>query len=143
MVVLLGACGAPSDHALMLRFREHQQDFEILRQMSDTDRINGGLAPNAGPWYRLSQPRREEYRRLFHDLGLERGLERDGTGAVRFEAACVGLVTSGYCKGLVYSAATLTPTFDDLDDAKTDPRLLAAEVGYRTIEDHWYVFLQR
>ncbi len=144
-VVCVSGCGAaPSDRTLLARFREHQQEFETLRQMSDADRISGGVDPTTGSWSRVPEPRREQYRRLLDQLGFEHGLQRnDESGEVRFEVSCVGLVTSGYCKGIAYSAEPLTPMFDDLDESRADAKLLDAHVGYRSIEKHWYLYLQR
>jgi hypothetical protein len=117
-------------------------EFETLRQMSEADQINWRIEGAAGPWFKLSEARRQEYVHLFHELRLENGFARDREGAITFNVSCVGLVTSGNCKGFVYSVAAVTPIFDDLDDAVFD-QLRGGGVGYRCIEEHWYVFLAR
>jgi hypothetical protein len=117
-------------------------EFETLRQMCEADQIDWRIEGTAGPWFKLSEARRQEYARLIRELRLERGVERDREGVISFNVSCVGLVTSGNCKGFVYSVAAMSPTFNDLDDAVFD-RLRGGGVGYRSIEEHWYVFLAR
>ena len=64
-------------------------EFETLRQMSEADQIDWGIDGAAGPWFKLPEPRRQEYERLFHELRLENGFARNREGVISFNASWV------------------------------------------------------
>jgi hypothetical protein len=141
LLLVLSACGGhPSDRSLIATLQGHRSEFETLKQMTDRDDIRGRIDPEHSSWNPAPKSGREQYERLFRQLGLE-SLDRDSKGAVWFYASCIGLVTSSSCKGVVYSNEPLTPTFTSLDAGIADPKLRETDVVFRSIEEHWYVFL--
>jgi hypothetical protein len=126
----------------MSRFHDHRPDFDNLKRMIESETTVTRILPTGGPMDPPPKARRQEYDRLFAELGLSYGVSRGANGAVWFTASCIGLVSNGSCKGVVYSPAQPDPLFEVLDDAITDPRIRNGGVGYRPIEEEWYLFLE-
>jgi hypothetical protein len=139
----------PSDAALELVFEQHEADFNQLIAMSNIDAKVVRIAPdftwlddNAG-WPRpeselgFSKERWNQYRQLFEELGLKKGLGRDANGTVEFIASSHGLLTNGSGKGYIYSNKELSPLYASLDDSP----LTHGKYVYKALQaPRWYLF---
>src|ERR1035438_9102950 len=167
MVVMLGltALGAiaqsaapkplPSDKALRARFFAHRADFERLVAMANEDSRLTRIASDFTwldddvAWPRkdvgISEQRWTEYRQIFRRVGASDGILK-GIEPTRiiFPIMSVGLVPSGFEKGIVYSEAPLSPVLKSLDDRplhqKGPVRYSSHVLVYKQITDHWYIY---
>jgi hypothetical protein len=112
LLLLVWSCSAPSDQSLSKRFQRHRAAFEALARMSQED-ANVRVVTNEG--WTSSQPdavpsvRLDEYRRLFREIGANRGLEKDGAGNMYLMIHTEGFVTHGADKGLLYCVGPKEP----------------------------------
>ena len=144
----------PSDAKLISNFAEHEDTFQKLVRMSNQDsqviwvaRDFTRLETNWG-WPRpdselgFSRQRWNEYRKLFNQLGLESGLDRESSsnGAAIYLVACSkGMTMRGSSKGYVYSEQPLTNVVASLDSEARLPANTKHGAMYKPIKEHWYL----
>lgn len=146
-----------SDEAVRARLFAHRADFERLVAMAKEDKHLVRIAPNFtwldedSSWPRknvgISKERWNDYRRLFNSVGATQGIvEGDNPSGIAFPISSVGLVPSGYEKGLIYSQASLTPVLQSLDKRPPDELWDGPDrshvLAYKPIGDHWYIYYQ-
>ncbi len=161
-ILILAACDPfnadashPSDEELIRNFQKHEADFNKLVGMSNEDSKVIRIAPeftrlkDNWAWPRpdselgFSRQRWEEYKTLFHVLGLKSGLSREPSleGAIIFmTSSSKGMTFRGSSKGYAYSDREITPLLNSLDE---DQSKLAKQrkhgVVYKRISDRWYL----
>ena len=133
-----------SDAAMEENFWEHRTQFEQLARMSNEDtkmtRIAGEFT-NLEPVFDrdFTEGRWDQYRRLFQNTGISRGLERYEDGAIHFyywEHA--SFIYGWEERGYVYSEKTLQPAVDSLDEIPAS--VAGTPCIYRHITDNWYMY---
>jgi hypothetical protein len=144
----------PTDADLSHRLADHRKDFEQLVAMAKTDKELLRIAPDftwtsrSVAWPRpaselgFTVERWDEYRRLFHTLGLEAGVLRpwDHRDAVYLLVQTKGLVTGGSTKGYAFSETPLDPQCESLDK----PEAVAhPEICFKPLGGNWYLYLQQ
>jgi len=154
VVMVCGSCGhqqLPTDDLLIANFKQNRTVFDRLIMMSDTDslvvRIANdftGLRDNS-QWPRpiselgFSVQRWNDYRRLFAELNIKKGLVR-ADSVVYLTADGVGLVTGGEAKGYLYDPGPMHVSVPLLD---TISRSSAAKGPVlRKLDEHWYIFYE-
>jgi hypothetical protein len=170
MVVMLGltALGAiaqsaalkplPSDKALRARFFAHRADFEKLAAMANEDSRLTRIAPDFTwlddevAWPRknvgISEQRWTEYKQIFRRVGASDGIAK-GTEPTRiiFPIMSIGLVPTGFAKGIVYSEAPLSPVLESLNDRPLHQKGTGPDSShvlvYKPIENHWYIYYEQ
>lgn len=142
----------PSDAELEETFRNHEDDFNQLIEMSQVDSKVIRIASNF-TWLddNLSYPRPEselgfskerwdEYHQIFVKLGIKGGLIRyPDTGVILFFVSNKGLVTGGLAKGYAYSTKDLTPIYNSLDNFQPSASSSEKPV-YKRLNKNWYLF---
>ena len=160
LICLLLGCDTrnehPKDNELMQNFQSHKDEFNQLLHMFQQDKSLGrvgidftrptsffekcgGQSGWDGKVIEINEDRLLEYRKMFSNLNLDRGIEgycqKD---QIFFYASSMGLGISGSSKGYVYSKKDPSPIIDDLDkfaaDAKTE------FIVFRKIEGNWYLY---
>jgi hypothetical protein len=148
----------PSDEALRARFLAHRADFERLVAMANEDNHLIRIAPDFtwldddSSWPRknvgISEQRWNDYRRIFQVVGASDGILRyTNPTLIFFPIMSVGLVPSGFEKGLVYSEAPVSPVLKSLD--KKPPQEFwdgpdrSHVLAYKPIENHWYIYYRQ
>jgi predicted secreted protein len=145
--LLLIGCrsGHPSDDALQSRFFSHEASFTKVVQMTNEDPKIARIDPLTIQEKAISQRRRDEYRDLFRELGLEYGIGRlDSEGGVQIPISTTGLFGGrGTTKGFAYSMQDLEPVVESLNDQATLPCSGVKHcIVYRQIKRHWYIFYE-
>jgi hypothetical protein len=144
----------PTDVELTQRLADHWKEFEQLVAMAKTDKELVRIAPDftwttsSVVWPRpaselgFTTQRWDEYRRLFHTLGIEAGILRpsDPPDAVYLIVQTKGLMIGGSVKGYAYSHTMLQPHCDSLDKPEAIPE---NESCYKPLGGEWYLYLQR
>ena len=103
------------------------------------------IDPFTMPENAVSQRRREEYRDLFRELGLEYGIGRlDSEDGVLIPIYATGLFGGrGTTKGFAYSMEDLEPVVESLNDqAKLPCSGVKHCIVYRQLKRHWYIFYE-
>lgn len=155
LAYIAGPMVHPSDTTLLDRFDANRTMFAQLVAMSDSDarvnridptftRLDSNWAwPRPDSLLGFSRTRWDQYRAIFRQLKLERGLSRerlpDGTRVVHLIASSMGIVNRGSAKGYAYSTGHLSPLAVSLDRGlalRSDRR---GGVVYREIGDGWYL----
>ena len=149
---------APPSEERQLRevFAAHRPEFENLVQMADVDKTVTRIGPDFtwiagdGKWPRdslgFSPKRWEQYKSVFHTLGLEEGILRsdDEPGQLVIVAKARGLCTGGNSEGYVYSDIPPPLTSQNLGDALfKEAGAKSAQhyaVVYQRLDDKWYLF---
>ncbi|HUO12797.1 MAG TPA: hypothetical protein VMU37_08585 [Caulobacteraceae bacterium] len=147
-VGILSPGPAPTDAALTRQFQNHRADFEIVREMAQTDRYVTRIAPTfvmlrgASPpppeqvRGAISDARLERYRDLFRRIGDRDGID-NGEGYVFFAVYDAGLAgSSGVSKGIAWSADQPPNIVKSLDG-----RIVGPLQGWRQIAPNWYIEL--
>jgi hypothetical protein len=144
----------PSDAELGDRLLKHRKDFEQLVAMAKADKELVRIAPDF-TWTRSSvawrRPASElgftverwnEYRRLFHTLGLEAGILRpwDRPDAIYLLAQTKGIVTAGSSKGYAYSDSALEPQCESLEKRETGGQ---SGICFKRLGGEWYLYLEQ
>jgi len=142
-----------SDESLVLRFDQHQTQFNELIEMAKIDsrvvRIADAFTwlDNDVSWPRpdsqigFSSDRWNQYRRIFDALGLKHGLARTlDTGTVYLIVSTEGNVTSGSSKGYAYSDKSLSPLSESLD--RIPPELRNRTQVFRKLKENWYLYYE-
>lgn len=145
-LMFVEGCGLfshPSDQSLEQRLKSHEAEFNQLVVMlfedSDIVRLsNENVFLSEGNRH-ISNERLREYRRLFKELDLEKGIYRDGVNTVRLIASSKGLFLAYSEKSYVYSKSELTPVVDSLDEVISRDRGDQSTV-YRKLKDNWYLY---
>ena len=144
----------PTDAELTERLASHHKDFERLVAMAKADKQLVRIAPDftwttsSVAWPRpaselgFTTQRWDEYRHLFHMLGLEAGILRpwEHPDAVYLLVQTKGLVTGGSIKGYAYSDTALEPRCESLDKPEAVGH---AEICFKPLGGRWYVYLQQ
>ena len=145
-VIFVEGCGFfshPSDQILEQRLRSHESEFNRLVVMlfedSDIVRLsNENVFLSEGNRH-ISDERLREYRHLFDELNLEKGIHRDGVNIVRLIASSKGLFLAYSEKSYVYSKSELNPIVNSLDEIISRDRGDQSTV-YRKLKDNWYLY---
>jgi hypothetical protein len=145
--LLLIGCrsGHPFDDSLQSRFFSHEASFTKVVQMATEDPKIVRIDPFTIPENVISQKRREDYRDLFRELGLQYGIGRLGSeGGVLIPISTRGLLGGrGTTKGFAYSMEDLEPVVESLNDqAKLPCSRVKHCIVYRQLKRHWYIFYE-
>lgn len=144
---------AEGDTSLKFEFFRHRSQFEQLRKMADEDRSVIRIAmdftwlASDSSWPRknigFSERRWEAYKRLFHTLGIEGGIERsqDYPFAILFIAESSGTILNEWTKGYIYSARPLSPVRHSLDDISASS-VTGHSIFFEPIAENWYLFVE-
>jgi hypothetical protein len=142
----------PSDAALQENFHAHETEFHRLAQMSNEDshlvviKSTFTSLDTDASWPRtnvgISEVRWNEYRNLFHELGIEGGISRPSEfpGAVFFDAYGSGGVLASSNKGYVYSPSTLSPIVKSLDSMPKDFGASGHALAFTPLTNQWYLY---
>jgi len=144
----------PTDAVLRQRLTDHRQDFERLVVMAKADKELLRIAPNftwttsSLVWPRpasqlgFTVQRWDDYRRLFHTLGLEAGVLRrwDDPDGVYLIVQTKGLMTGGSTMGYAYSERVLEPRCDSLDKPEA---IVHTEIYFKPLGGNWYLYLEQ
>jgi hypothetical protein len=142
-----------SDESLIVRFHQHESEFNELIKMSKVDSRVVRIADtftwldSDASWPRpdsqigFSSDRWNQYRRIFEALGLQQGLLRTlDTDTVYLIVSTEGNVTSGSSKGYAYSEKPLSPLSASLD--RIPPELRDRTQVFRKLKENWYLYYQ-
>lgn len=144
----------PSDAQLGQRLTDHRKDFDQLVAMARTDKELLRIAPDftwttsSIVWPRpasklgFTPERWDEYRRLFHTLGLEAGILRpwNHREAVYLIVQTKGLIVNGSIKGYAYSETTLQPQCQSLDKPEA---IGENEICFKPLDGKWYLYVEQ
>ncbi|MEY2546603.1 MAG: hypothetical protein QOG48_1720 [Verrucomicrobiota bacterium] len=144
----------PTDAELTQRLADHQKEFEQLVAMAKADKELVRIAPDftwttsSVAWPRpaselgFTTQRWDEYRRLFHTLGIEAGILRpyDHADAVYLLVQTKGLMIGGSVKGYAYSDTVLQPRCDSLDKPEA---IRDIEICFKPAGGKWYLYFER
>lgn len=129
-----------SDAAMEAHFWQHREQFDQLARMSNEDSLMTVITYDSTysrtsiePLF--SEERWGQYRNLFREISLTRGLRRREDGAIIFT------YREGYLglrKGYVYSEKPLQPSVDSLEDTKVSSESI--ETIYKKIDENWYMY---
>jgi hypothetical protein len=153
----LVGCGHTSDSGLEGMFYSHEEEFEALLMMAQSEPKIITITPTVvvtstsveSGWpgaqrLGLSRATWDRYQRLFKDLRLDGGVSKGEHGAVSFKADGPSLLNGDSEKGYVYSPLPLSPTVEDLGRFKpleTNRNSHGSYLAYRPIKLHWYLYL--
>ncbi len=151
------AWSAPSDEALTRQFNHHRSELETLVSMAQKDSLVSRVAndfiwrqdsvawPRPESEWGITEERWNDYRRLFRNVGLTAGWNKDNYGNIYFMSHTEGSVVHGASKGFVYCEKTgvlesgFLPCAEQHEDGKRDnPRGESSE--YRRLAEHWYIY---
>ena len=129
---------------------EHRAAFERLRDMIQSDRLEGVVSSGAlfekGSSGRvppeeagLTTERAGEYRRLLRLLGCEQVAGLDD-GAVRFSYRSWGLANRGWRAAVVWSPREPAPLLPTIDGFPTT-RVAGSEHVFARIDSSWYAYV--
>jgi hypothetical protein len=144
----------PTDAELGQRLEQRRRDFEQLVAKANADKELVRVAhdftwtTSSMAWLRpaselgFSVQRWDEYRRLFHSLGVEAGFLRpwDHPDAIYLIVQTKGLVTGGPAKGYAYSETALLPRCESLDKLEAVGH---TETCFKPLGGKWYLYLQQ
>ena len=147
----------PTDAELSQRLADHRKDFEQLVAMAKADNELVRIAPDftwttsSVAWPRpdselgFTPQRWDEYRHLFHTLGIKAGILRpwDHRDAVYLIVQGKGLVTGGSDKGYAYSDTALEPRCDSLDNREVRKARDETEICFKPLGGKWYLYLEQ
>jgi hypothetical protein len=151
------AWSAPSDAALNREFKQHRSELETLVSMANTDLLVSRVAddftwrkdsvawPRPESEWGITKERWNQYRRLFRNVGLTAGLNKDDHGNIYFISHTEGSVVSGASKGFVYCEKTVLSEGGYLPCAEQHEygkRNEAKGEGseYRRLAEHWFIY---
>lgn len=142
----LNGCASdhPSDKALTENFQSHKAEFDQLLQMFLADEglslvDFGWTLPKEPESIGVTQERLEQYRKLFREVNLSKGIHSHKTkGIVWFTASTRGLGISGSGKGYAYATKRPELVVDDLDNYKSKNG--KSFTAYKHIEGNWYLY---
>lgn len=134
---------APKDRDLISLFQAHRATFERLRQMAAEDSGVVSHFAESRLDVRLSEARRQEYKRLLPKVGSGLVITTSHS-AVRFRLASGGLLAigPGWLKGIEYVTSSVDREGTVVDDLDHPAALAAGGVYLRQIEPHWFVVFQ-
>jgi len=144
----------PTDAELTQRLADHREEFEQLVAMAKADKDLVRIAPDftwttsSVAWPRpaselgFTTQRWDEYRGLFHTLGIEAGILRpsDHADAVYLLVQTKGLMIGGSVKGYAHSDTVLQPRCDSLDKPEA---IRDIEICFKPLGGKWYLYLLR
>jgi hypothetical protein len=148
----------PSDKALRGRFFAHRADFERLVTMATEDSHLTRIAPDFTwldddvGWPRknvgISEQRWTVYRQIFRRVGASNGIFKSTEPTrISFPILSIGLVPTGFEKGIVHSEAPLSPALESLDDRPLHQRGTGPDgthfIEYKQITEHWYIYYEQ
>ncbi len=157
LLLLMWSCAAPSDKTLSRRFQVHRSELEALARMSQEDadviRVADDFTRLKNDWgwprpeskWGVTRDRWDEYRRLFREVGLSGGLDKDEAGNVFFIAHTEGFVTGGAAKGFVYCISagdrdkSFLPCVEQRDQGQAGSQSDKGS-SYRKLSQNWYIF---
>jgi hypothetical protein len=154
--LLTWSCEAPSDESLGNRFRTHRSELETLVRMSQEDadviRVADDFTRVKNDWgwprpeskWGITRERWDEYRRLFHKVGLSGGFNKDEAGNVFFIAHSEGFVSGGSAKGFVHcvTVGDVDKTLPPCKEQRYQGQVGQPDKGssYRELSPDWYIF---
>jgi hypothetical protein len=140
-LTMLAGCSARFDEReLLSRFEKKSDRFAQLASLSLGDpalsrMTQDRVALDSGV---LSASRISEYRSLFKQLGISKGLLRryGYTDHVFFIVDASGLTSGGTMYGYAYCPSAVTPLVEKIDPAS----LTRTGMVFRRISDNWFLF---
>jgi len=132
------------DRQMIANFQTHKTEFEYLRQMVTEDKWltrvdDDWTEPRDPQTIGILPDRIAKYRRIFHQLGIPRGISATaGRDRIEFIASSQGWVASGSSKSYVYLAKRPDEVLDDLDSLSSLQKPFG--IGYKHIEGNWYLY---
>lgn len=151
----LNGCGGDhqSDASLRSTFFQHEESFARLIQMANEDSHVTRIAPDFtmldtdGTWPRndigFSQQRWDEYRTLFRNLRLEKGIWTHAYPGVMPIATDRTKMKRHTLKGFLYASEPLQPVVESLDhQALSVCHGIEACIVYARLKGNWYMFYE-
>jgi hypothetical protein len=139
IVILLDDDGAPSDKELQDQLMESQghyvQLIKMLREDIETERIS---YISQSPSKSIDTERLKEYRYLFEELNIEKGIRKGNDNSIRFINFSRGISISGESKGLIFQPHNPSPLLTSLDDVSKE--IPEGTFAYKKINNDWYIY---
>jgi hypothetical protein len=149
LCILSTGCGLgrhPSDEVLEQQLKSREKEFTRLATMLNEDlnvvRLSDEdvfLNDNSKP--APSQERLAEYRHLFRELKLEKGIHRDNANQVRLIASSKGLLVASSEKSFMYSSENPSPLVDSIDAIVSKAHANQDPV-YKRLGGNWYIYYE-
>ncbi len=127
--------------------RMSQEDSNVVRVADDFTRLKNDWSwPRPESQWGITREGWNEYRRLFHAVGVTKGLEKDGVGNVYFIVHTHGLSIGGGSKGFVRCFSpgdpekAFLPCVEQKERGQLKDDANSYGYGYRKIAPDWYIF---
>jgi hypothetical protein len=136
----------PSDNALKQQLKSKEKEFNKLAVMLNEDlnvvRLNDEDIfliddSKSAP----SQERLVEYRRLFRELKIEKGIHRDNAKQVRLIVSSKGLFIPNSEKSFMYSTEDPSPLVDSIDAIVSKYQGDHPPI-YKKLGGNWYIYYE-